>query len=50
MSTTIQYTVDADGIAILSLDVPGRSVYVVSPELNAELKVCGEKLAGGANV
>ena len=50
MSTTIQYTVDADGIAILSLDVPGRSMNVLTPELIADLKECVEKLAGDENV
>ena len=50
MSTTIQYIVDADGIAILSLDVPGRSMNVLTPELIADLKECVEKLAGDENV
>ncbi len=46
MSTTIQYTVDADGVAILTLDVPGRSMNVLTPELVDDLQRCVEKLAG----
>ncbi|HJP38252.1 MAG TPA: 3-hydroxyacyl-CoA dehydrogenase NAD-binding domain-containing protein [Gammaproteobacteria bacterium] len=46
MSKTIQYSVDADGIAILTLDVPGRSMNVLTPELVEDLKICIEKLAG----
>jgi len=46
MSTTIQYTVDADGVAILTLDVPGRTMNVLTPELVDDLQSCVEKLAG----
>ncbi len=44
MSKTIQYTVDADGIAILTLDIPGRSMNVLTPELVDDLKSCVEQL------
>ncbi len=50
MSTTIQYTVDADGIAILMLDVPDRSMNVLTPELVDDLQRCVDKLAGDAAV
>ena len=46
MSTTIQYTVDADGIAVLTLDLPGRTMNVLTPQLIDDLKCCVDKLAG----
>ncbi len=45
MSTTIQYTVDADGIALLTIDIPGQSMNVLTPELVADLQRCTEELA-----
>ncbi len=40
MNNTIQYTVDADGIATLQLDVPGRTMNVLTPELMEDLAGC----------
>lgn len=37
MNNTIQYTVDQDGIAILTIDLPGMSMNVLSPEMMADL-------------
>ena len=33
MSNTIQYNVDRDGIALLTFDLPGKSMNVLTPEL-----------------
>ncbi len=44
MNTTIQYTVDADGIATLTLDLPGRTMNVLTPELVADLESCVGKI------
>jgi len=38
MSNTIQYTVDQDGIAILTIDLPGKSMNVLTPELMTDLE------------
>lgn len=53
MTTTIQYTVDQDGIAILTIDLPGQSMNVLTPELAADLdslvdKVVGDEAVKGA--
>ncbi len=45
MSKTIQYTVDTDGVAMLALDIPGRSMNVLTPELVEDLRSCVEQLA-----
>ena len=37
MNKTIQYTVDQDGIALLTIDLPGKPVNVLMPELMADL-------------
>lgn len=34
---TLEFNLDADGIAILVIDVPGRSMNVLTPELQADL-------------
>lgn len=44
MNKTIQYTVDAEGIATLTLDVPGRTMNVLTPELVADLESCVDKI------
>jgi 3-hydroxyacyl-CoA dehydrogenase/enoyl-CoA hydratase/3-hydroxybutyryl-CoA epimerase len=38
MNDTIQYTVDNDGIALLTIDLPGKPMNVLTPELMADLK------------
>ena len=37
MSNTIKYNVDQDGIALLTFDLPGKSMNVLTPELMQEL-------------
>ena len=37
MNNTIQYTVDQDGIALLTIDLPGMPMNVLTPELMADL-------------
>jgi 3-hydroxyacyl-CoA dehydrogenase/enoyl-CoA hydratase/3-hydroxybutyryl-CoA epimerase len=38
MNDTIHYTVDADGIALLTIDLPGKSMNVLTPELMSDLE------------
>jgi 3-hydroxyacyl-CoA dehydrogenase/enoyl-CoA hydratase/3-hydroxybutyryl-CoA epimerase len=37
MNNTIQYAVDTDGIALLTIDLPGKSMNVLTPELMEDL-------------
>ena len=37
MYTTMKYAADADGIATITIDVPGRPMNVLTPELLTEL-------------
>ena len=46
MTTTIQYQVDADGIALLTIDLPDRSMNVLTPEFMSDLGTLVEKIAG----
>jgi len=45
MSNTIQYNVDQDGIALLTIDLPGKSMNVLTPELMQELDELVKKAA-----
>ena len=45
MNNTIQYTVDQDGIAILTFDLPGKSMNVLTPELMEDLDTLVRKAA-----
>jgi len=45
MTKTIQYTVDNDGIAILTIDLPDRSMNVLSPEFMQDLENLIERIA-----
>jgi 3-hydroxyacyl-CoA dehydrogenase/enoyl-CoA hydratase/3-hydroxybutyryl-CoA epimerase len=45
MNNTIQYTVDNDGIALLMIDLPGKSMNVLCDEMIKELAACIEKVA-----
>ncbi|MFC1690085.1 3-hydroxyacyl-CoA dehydrogenase NAD-binding domain-containing protein [Pseudomonadota bacterium] len=38
MNNTIQYAVDQDGIALLTIDLPGKSMNVLTPELMEDLE------------
>ena len=42
---TIRFELDADGIALLTLDVPGQTMNVVTPQLIADLSALVEKIA-----
>ena len=44
MNKTIQYTVDRDGIAILMIDLPGKSMNVLCDDMIRELAACIEKV------
>ena len=45
MNNTIQYTVDQDGIATLTIDLPGKSMNVLTPELMEDLSTLTNKAA-----
>jgi 3-hydroxyacyl-CoA dehydrogenase/enoyl-CoA hydratase/3-hydroxybutyryl-CoA epimerase len=45
MNNTIQYAVDNDGIAILTIDLPGKSMNVLTPELMEDLETTTSKAA-----
>ncbi len=50
MSNTIQYSVDQDGIATLMIDMPGKSMNVLSDEIIAELSGCIDQVVVDDNV
>jgi 3-hydroxyacyl-CoA dehydrogenase/enoyl-CoA hydratase/3-hydroxybutyryl-CoA epimerase len=50
MTQNIRFSVDADGIAILAIDVAGRPMNVLTPEFRADLAACIERVAGDAAV
>ncbi|NNJ80358.1 MAG: 3-hydroxyacyl-CoA dehydrogenase [Xanthomonadales bacterium] len=50
MNDTIQYIVDSDGIAMLTIDLPGTSMNVLTPELMADLETCVGRAAADENV
>ena len=45
MTDTIHYTVDTDGIAVLTIDLPGKSMNVLTPELMEDLATLAAKAA-----
>jgi 3-hydroxyacyl-CoA dehydrogenase/enoyl-CoA hydratase/3-hydroxybutyryl-CoA epimerase len=45
MTNTIQYAVDSDGIALLTIDLPGKSMNVLTPELMEDLETTTSKAA-----
>ena len=45
MNNTIQYAVDQDGIALLTIDLPGMPMNVLTPELMEDLSTLTEKAA-----
>lgn len=47
---TIDYKVDTDGVAILTIDVPGKPMNVMTPEFLADLTEGVEKITNDANV
>ncbi len=50
MNNTIQYTVDSDGIATLLIDIPGKSMNVLSDKIVLELSACIDKVAADDDV
>ena len=49
-SNTIQYNVDQDGIALLTFNLPGKSMNVLTPELMHELDELVKKAAADDTV
>jgi 3-hydroxyacyl-CoA dehydrogenase/enoyl-CoA hydratase/3-hydroxybutyryl-CoA epimerase len=47
---TIDYQVDKDGVAILTLDVKDKPMNVMTPDFMADIKELGAKLAGDESV
>src|SRR5690606_34952837 len=50
---TIAFTIDADGIALLTIDVPGQTMNVIGPEFisdldNAVTRISSEEAIKGA--
>ena len=45
MTNTIQYAVDQDGIALLTIDLPGMPMNVLTPELMEDLSTLTERAA-----
>ncbi len=50
MTTTIRFEVDADGIALLTIDVPGRPMNVLTPEFVSDLDECTKRVAGDSAI
>jgi len=46
----ISIVVDTDGIATLTIDLPGRSMNVITPALTAELAAAVDRIAGDAGI
>jgi 3-hydroxyacyl-CoA dehydrogenase / enoyl-CoA hydratase / 3-hydroxybutyryl-CoA epimerase len=42
---TIKFDVDADGIALLTIDVPGQTMNVITPQFTADLSALVDKVA-----
>src|SRR6202007_3165756 len=42
--TTLNFDIDADGVALISIDLPGRPVNVFTPELTADLAAAVERV------
>ncbi|MFT4256896.1 MAG: 3-hydroxyacyl-CoA dehydrogenase NAD-binding domain-containing protein [Pseudoxanthomonas sp.] len=47
---TIDVSVDADGIATLTIDLPGKPLNVITPELQRDLATAVEKVANDADI
>jgi 3-hydroxyacyl-CoA dehydrogenase/enoyl-CoA hydratase/3-hydroxybutyryl-CoA epimerase len=50
MNNTIQYTVDSDGIALLTIDLPGKSMNVLTPEFMEDLETLTDRLSADDQV
>jgi len=50
MATTIRTDIDADGIALLTIDVPGQSMNVITPEFIADIGEAIDRISGDAAI
>ena len=50
MTNTIQYEIGDDGIAILTIDLPGRPMNVLSPEFLADLETLTDRVSSDDTV
>ena len=50
MTTAITQSLDADGILLLTIDVPGQSMNVITPEFTADLAAAVERIRTDAAV
>ena len=50
MNQTLTLTVDTDGIALITIDVQGRPMNVITPEFAQELRAATERLATDAAI
>ena len=50
MNNTIQYELGGDGIAVLTLDLPGKSMNVLTPELMEDLEALTDRLSSDESV
>ncbi len=50
MATTITTDIDADGIALLTIDVPGQSMNVIGPDFIADLDEAIDRIAADAAI
>ena len=50
MSNTIRFDVDGDGIATLTIDIPGKSMNVITPEFQADLAAAVARIAGDSGI
>ncbi|MDB5970321.1 MAG: 3-hydroxyacyl-CoA dehydrogenase [Hydrocarboniphaga sp.] len=50
MTHTLSFKVDADGIALITIDLPGRPMNVLAPEFTAELAAAIERIASDATI
>ena len=48
--TQFKFEVDSDGIALLTWDMPGRPMNVLTPQVIDELEAAIEKVAGDAAI
>ncbi len=48
--TTIAFDIDADGIALLTIDVPGQSMNVITPDFLADLEAAITRIGGEADI
>jgi 3-hydroxyacyl-CoA dehydrogenase/enoyl-CoA hydratase/3-hydroxybutyryl-CoA epimerase len=50
MSNTIRFDVDGDGIATLTIDIPGKSMNVITPEFQADLAAAVARIADDSGI